>query len=209
MTSDPVRDAADWIRQGGVVVFPTETFYGLAVDPRLPDAVAAVLDLKGRPAGMALPLVAASIAQVEEFVGLLGDANARLAAAFWPGPLSLVFDAPAAIVPAVHAGTHTVAVRVPAHAIARALAETYGHPLTATSANRSGEPAPVEIAEIAEIAEVAGIAAIARDRRVVVLDGGRTPGGAPSTIVDARTTPVRIIRDGAVPSERVLRSIHE
>ena len=200
MSSDPVRAAADWIRQGGVVVFPTETFYGLAVDPTQPDAVAAVFDLKGRPASMALPLVAASAEQVEQFAGTLHGANARLAANFWPGPLSLVLDAPASIAPAVHGGTHTVAVRVPAHPIARALAEACGHPLTATSANRSGEPA---------VEEVAAIAAIAADRRVVVLDAGRTPGGRPSTIVDARVTPIRIIRHGAVPSDRVLRSIHE
>jgi L-threonylcarbamoyladenylate synthase len=200
MSSDPVRGAADWIRRGGVVMFPTETFYGLAVDPTQPDAVAAVFDLKGRPAGMALPLVASSLAQVENLVGTLRGANAQLAADFWPGPLSLVLDAPASIAPAVHGGTQTVAVRVPAHPMARALAEAYGHPLTATSANRSGEP-PVE--------DLAGMATIAGDRRVVVLDGGRTPGGAPSTIVDARVTPVRIIRDGAVPSDRVLRSIHE
>ena len=200
MSSDPVRDAADWIRHGGVVVFPTETFYGLAVDPRQPDAVAAVFDLKGRPTGMALPLVASSLGQVETLVGTLRGANARLAAEFWPGPLSLVLDAPASIAPAVHGGTHTVAIRVPAHPMARALAEACGHPLTATSANRSGEP-PVE--------DLTGIPLIAADRRVVVLDGGRTPGGAPSTIVDARVTPVRIIRNGAVPSDRVLRSIHE
>ena len=200
MSSDPVRDAADWIRHGGVVIFPTETFYGLAVDPTQPDAVAAVFDLKGRPAGMALPLVASSLAQVENLVGTLRGANARLAADFWPGPLSLVLDAPASIAPAVHGGTHTVAVRVPAHPMARALAEAYGRPLTATSANRSGEP-PVD--------DLAGITTIAADRRVVVLDGGRTPGGAPSTIVDARVAPVRIIRNGAVPSDRVLRSIHE
>ena len=200
MSSDPVRDAADWIRHGGVVVFPTETFYGLAVDPRQPDAVAAVFDLKGRPTGMALPLVASSLGQVETLVGTLRGANARLAAEFWPGPLSLVLDAPASIAPAVHGGTHTVAIRVPAHPMARALAEACGHPLTATSANRSGEP-PVE--------DLTGIPLIAADRRVVVLDGGRTPGGAPSTIVDARVTPVRIVRNGAVPSDRVLRSIHE
>lgn len=200
MSSDPVRDAADWIRQGGVVVFPTETFYGLAVDPRQPDAVAAAFDLKARPDGVALPLVAASVAQVEQYFGALRGANARLAAAFWPGPLSLVLDAPASIVPAVHGGTRTVAVRVPAHPIARALAEAYGHPVTATSANRSGEPA-VEV--------VTGITAITEDRRVVVLDGGRTPGGSPSTIVDARGTPIRIIRHGAVPSDRVLRSMDE
>ena len=200
MSSDPVREAADWIRDGGVVVFPTETFYGLAVDPTQPDAVAAIFDLKGRPPGMALPLVASSLGQVESLVGTLRGANARLAADFWPGPLSLVLDAPPSIAAAVHGGTHTVAIRVPAHPLARALAEACGHALTATSANRTGEP-PVE--------DLTGITSIAADPRVVVLDGGRTPGGAPSTIVDARVTPVRIIRNGAVPSDRVLRSIHE
>jgi L-threonylcarbamoyladenylate synthase len=159
-----------------------------------------VFDLKGRPAGMALPLVAASIDQVEEVFGPLRGDSARLAAAFWPGPLSLVLDAPKSIDAAVHAGTGTVAVRVPAHPVARGLAAACGHPLTATSANRTGEPAADD---------VRGIGVMARDPRVLVLDGGRTPGGSPSTIVDARVAPVRVVRDGAVPSERVLRSTHE
>jgi L-threonylcarbamoyladenylate synthase len=200
MSSDRIRRAADWLRQGGVVVFPTETFYGMAADPGQPEAVAAVFDVKGRPDGMPLPLVAASIAQVEQFAGLLRGANRLLAEAFWPGPLTIVLDAPDGLAPAVHAGTGTVAIRVPSHDMARALAEACGTPVTATSANRSGEPAVVDLS---------GIASITNDPRVFVLDGGRTPGGAPSTIVDARATPARILRAGAVPSDRVLRSIHE
>jgi L-threonylcarbamoyladenylate synthase len=149
---------------------------------------------------MALPLVAASLSQVEELVGPLVGVSRRLAEEFWPGPLSLVVAAPAAVASAVHGGTGTVAIRVPGHAVARALAEAYGGPVTATSANRSGEPAPTE---------VSGAGGISADRRVFVLDGGRTPGGAASTIVDARVTPIRIVRHGAVPAERVLRSLHE
>ena len=197
MPTDVVRQAADWLRAGGVVVFPTETFYGLAVDPTQADAVRAVFDLKGRPAGMAVPLVAASIAQVEKFLAPLHAVNARLAGAFWPGPLSLILDAPASIAAGVHGGTHTVAVRVPAHETARALAAIFGRPLTATSANYSGEPA---------VTDVAAIPTITADPRVFVLDGGRTPGGAPSTIVDARAMPVRVIREGAVPADHVLRA---
>ena len=200
MVSDSIRDAANWIRQGGVVVFPTETFYGLAADPIQLEAVALIFELKGRPSGLALPLVASSLGQVERFVGPLRGASARLADEFWPGPLSLVLDAPPAVAPAVHGGTGTIAIRVTSHPVARDLADACGHPVTATSANRSGEP-PAD--------DLAGISTIARDRRVFVIDGGRTPGGEPSTIVDARVTPVRILRPGAVPSDRVLRSIHE
>jgi L-threonylcarbamoyladenylate synthase len=195
-----VRRAADWIRQGGVVVFPTETFYGLAADPAQERAVAVIFELKGRPAGMAIPLVAASVEQVEAFAGPLGTHSRHLAGVFWPGPLSLVLDAPPSVADGVHAGTRSVAIRVPAHPLARALAGACGFPVTATSANRSGQPAVEEVGRIGEITS---------DPRVFVLDGGRTPGGAPSTIVDARARPVRIVRDGAVPRERVLRSMHE
>jgi L-threonylcarbamoyladenylate synthase len=198
--SDRIAAAANWLRNGGVVVFPTETFYGLAADPARPDAVRAIFDLKGRPSEMALPLIAASLTQVEQFAGPLEGVSRQLAEAFWPGPLSLVVEAPAVVVSAVHGGTGTLAIRVPGHAIARALAAAHGSPVTATSANRSGEPAPTE---------ASGAVLISADRRVLVLDGGRTPGGAPSTIVDARVTPIRILRHGAVPAERVLRSIHE
>ena len=200
VNSDRIAEAAGWLRKGGVVVYPTETFYGLAADPTQADAVAAIFELKGRPAGMALPLVAASFSQVERFVGAMGDINRQLAETFWPGPLSLMFDAPASVASVVHGGTGTVAVRVPGHAIARALADVYGLPITATSANRTGEPAATE---------PSGVTAIGADPRVLLLDGGRTAGGPPSTIIDARLTPIRIVRHGAVPAERVLRSLHE
>ena len=100
--------------------------------------------------------------------------------------------------PAVHAGTGTVAVRVPDHAIARALADAFSAPVTSTSANHSGEPA-VDTAD--EVLQSIG------DRLDLVIDGGRTPGGPPSTIVDARSTEIRIIRAGAVPYERIVDAL--
>ena len=87
--------AAEWLRDGGIVAFPTDTFYGLAVDPASAAAVRRLFALKGREARAALPLVAASTRQVETLCGRLGSTDARLAARFWPGPLSLIFDAPA------------------------------------------------------------------------------------------------------------------
>jgi L-threonylcarbamoyladenylate synthase len=190
--------ALAWLRQGGVVAFPTDTFYGLAVDPTSEAAVRQLFDLKGRSARTALPLMAASVRQVEAACGPLGDAAARLAARFWPGPLSILLDAPASIAVAVHAGSRAIAVRVPAHALARALAEQWGGLLTATSANRSGEP-PVTTVE--------ALGDLAADARVYVLDGGATTGGAPSTIVDVRGPEPVLVREGAIPWKRVLESL--
>ena len=181
---------------GGVVAFPTDTFYGLGADPRQPAAVRRVFAIKQRAAGEALPLVAVSIENVEQFCGPLGPAGTRLARAFWPGPLSLMLNAPASVDPAVHAGTGTVAIRVPDHPVARALVAAFGSPLTATSANVSGQPPVRHAASLTALGD-----------EVLVIDGGETPGGAPSTIVDARVTPPALVRAGQVPWDRVLRSL--
>ncbi len=185
--------AVQALRAGGVVAFPTDTFYGLAADPTQPAAVDRVFAVKGRAAGEALPLIAVSIEAVEQFCGPIGPAGARLAGQFWPGPLALLLDAPAAVAPAVHAGTGAVAIRVPDHPVARALTEAFGRPLTATSANRSGPPPTRDAATLAGL-----------DPLLIVVDAGETAGGAPSTIVDARVRPPRLVREGAVPWERVL-----
>jgi L-threonylcarbamoyladenylate synthase len=162
--------------------------------------VQSLFDLKGRAAGAALPLIAASVDQVIDRCGALTGATARLARAFWPGPLSLVLDAPPWIAGAVHAGAGTVAVRVPAHDLARAIAAAFGAPITATSANLSGAP---------PAASVEALGAVAADPRVRVIDGGPTPGGAPSTIVDARGARAVCVRAGAVPWARVLESLYD
>lgn len=198
-TPEDLAAAADWLRQGGIVAFPTDTFYGLAVDPTSESAVRALFALKGRDVSAALPLVAASRAQVESWVGRLEWTAARLTKAFWPGPLSLICDAPRQVVPAVHGGRGTVAIRVPDHAVARALASAAGMPITATSANRSGA-APARCVEELESL---------RDRRLLIVDGGATAGGAPSTIVDARRPVPTLVREGAIAWKRVLESLQE
>jgi L-threonylcarbamoyladenylate synthase len=193
---EDLAPAVEVLRGGGVVAFPTDTFYGLAADPRQAGAVREVFARKGRAAGEALPLVAVSMESVEAFCGPLGGEGRRLATAFWPGPLSLLIDAPASVDRAVHAGTGAVAIRVPDHPVARALAGALGVPIVATSANRSGEP-PARVAS----------ALAALGETLWVIDAGETPGGRPSTIVDARATPPRLVRDGAVPWDRVLGSL--
>ena len=197
-TEADLEPAVAWLRAGNIVAYPTDTLYGLAVDPASDVAVRGLFQLKGREASAALPLVAASRAQVDAWCGLSAAAR-RLADAFWPGPLSLICDAPTSIVAAVHAGRWTVAIRVPAHPVARALAAAWGAPLVATSANRSGEPAAQRASDLATVA----------DDRVLVIDGGETAGGAPSTIVDARGTAVTLVREGAIPWNRVLDSLQQ
>jgi L-threonylcarbamoyladenylate synthase len=199
-TSDPdaLQRAADWLTAGYIVAYPTDTLYGLAVDAWSPAAVGALFGVKGRPENNALPLIAASMEQAERFAASLSPLSKRLAVEFWPGPLSLIVDAPASIVPAVHASLGTIAIRVPDHPVARALAAAFGRPITATSANRSGAM-PARVPE--DLRDLAG------DPRVLIVDAGPTPGGAPSTIVDARTAPPLLVRDGAIGWNRVLRSL--
>ena len=193
---EDLAEAVSALKSGGVVAFPTDTFYGLAVDPTSAKAVARLFELKGRPASVAIPFVAASRAQVTVWCGLDGDL-VTLADAFWPGPLSLICNAPTTIEPAIHAGLGTVAVRVPAHAVARSLAYAWGSPVPASSANLTGQPPAVTIDDLSSIAS----------DDLLVIDGGPAAGGAPSTIVDARKRPPTLVREGAIPWERVLHSL--
>jgi L-threonylcarbamoyladenylate synthase len=191
-----LAEAVSFLRSGGIVAFPTDTLYGLAVDPTSPAAVARLFALKGRPTSAAVPFVAASREQVEAWTAMSAGA-ARLADAFWPGPLSLICNAPGAIVPAIHAQLGTVAVRVPAHPVARALASAWGSPLPATSANISGQPPAVRAEELAALAS----------EHLLVIDAGPAAGGAPSTIVDARQLLPVLVREGAIAWDRVLDSL--
>jgi L-threonylcarbamoyladenylate synthase len=192
--------AVAWLKSDGIVAFPTDTLYGLAVNPASPVAVQHLFDLKGRESRAALPLIAASATQVEACCGGLGPTGLKLAARFWPGPLSLIVDAPASIAADVHGGLGSVAVRVPANPIAVALCDAFGGLLTATSANRSGEP---------PASDARALGAIAGDPRVMVIDAGPTAGGRPSTIVDARAGAPVLVREGAIAWDRVLKSLQE
>jgi L-threonylcarbamoyladenylate synthase len=191
---DAIEEAVTWIRKGGVVAVPTDTLYGLAADPFNRVAVARVFDAKGREATRALPLIAADVAQVEAHLGLLPPIARRLADRFWPGPLTLVVAAPRALAPEVTGPAGTVGVRVPANDIARAICVGCERPITATSANVSGEPATSD-PEVVE--RTLG------DLLDMLLDAGPTPGGEPSTIVDATQAEPRLIRAGAVAWEEI------
>ena len=193
---DVLEDAVAILAAGGLLAYPTDTLYGLAVDPRRDDAVLRLYRAKARDARFAVPLVAGSMEQALE-AGAFDDADIALARKFWPGPLSLVVR-PAGRLSAHLFGTgQKVAIRVPAHAVARALALRFGFPITATSANLSGAAPSASGDEAA--AALAG-------RIDAVLDAGPAPGGPPSTIVETTATGPRLIRAGAIAFERVLES---
>ena len=165
----------------GVVALPTETYYGLAVDPGDVEAVARVFAVKGRGAGKALLVVAASLEQLEALVVVPGRLRPLLTAV-WPAPLTVVLPLRRALA----ASEGTLAVRVPDHPLLCALLARVG-PLTATSANRSGS-APAATADAVERDLGGGVD--------LLLDGGATPGGLPSTLLDASGDELRLLRRG-------------
>ena len=180
-----------------MVAYPTDTLYGLAVDPRRDEAVARLYGLKGRDAWSAVPLIAASVEQAQ-LAAVMGAVELRLARAFWPGPLTIVMPPQPGLSPVALGGGTTIGVRVPSHAVARALAAAFGFCITATSANRSGEPPAATGGDVAEAL------ASAID---LLLDSGPVAGGPPSTIVEVTEAGPRLLRPGAVAWDRVLRSL--
>jgi L-threonylcarbamoyladenylate synthase len=187
-----LRSAVDAIRSARVVAFPTDTLYGLAANPYDASAVAAVFALKGRGGNQPLPLVAADINQVTN-VADMHPVAMRIGRAFWPGPLTLLLRSTATFAAGVGSADGLVGIRVPDSEIGRAFARSVGHLLTATSANRSGDPPTADPDTVAS--SLPGVA--------VLVDGGRCRGGLPSTIVDASGEP-RLVREGAIPWSRVL-----
>jgi L-threonylcarbamoyladenylate synthase len=188
--SDVVDGAARALAAGELIILPTETVYGLAADAANADAVAKLFEAKGRPRFNPLIAHVEDLPAARRIADFDGRAQ-RLAEAFWPGPLTIVAPLadPAAVCDLARAGLGTVAVRAPAHPIARALLARFGRPLVAPSANRSGRPSPTTLA--AALEETGSAAAIA-------LDGGACAIGLESTVVALLDGPPRLLRPGAV-----------
>lgn len=180
-----VEEVRSLVSSGGVVAIPTDTLYGLAADPLSPAGVERVFALKGRDAGKALPVLAASVGAIEG-LGVVLDERLRAALSrLWPAPVTVVLPL-ASPIPA-SGGERALAVRVPDRPLLCDLLRRVG-PLTATSANRSGEPAARSAPEVV----------LAFGRSVpLVLDGGPSESALPSTLLDATTRPARVLRQGA------------
>ncbi len=196
-STESIAHAAELIRRGALVAFPTETVYGLGADATSDAAVASIFSAKGRPRTDPLIVHAASIEQAEECGELLagrGDATS-LAREFWPGPLTVVVPRRQVVSDLVGGGLATVGLRVPAHPVALELIRAAGCPLAAPSANRFGRVSPTKSAHV--LSELG-------DRIDAVIDGGETPLGVESTVVLVGDGAPRLLRPGGIDVEDLL-----
>jgi L-threonylcarbamoyladenylate synthase len=194
-----VNYAAQQLRNGQVLGMPTDTFYGLAADPINLRAVDRVYDIKSRSRHKPLSLLIASVEQAEELSKPLPEEFYILTERFWPGPLTLIVQANSKLPLKVTASTGNVALRVPAAKIPLAVIEAAGTPITATSANLSGE---AECTTAEQVKQQLG------DRLSIIVDGGNSPRNVPSTIVDLTVDEIgkpcwRIQREGAISSDQI------
>jgi len=189
-----IRRAIQVLKGGGLVAFPTDTVYGVGAHAFMPKAVEKLYTAKIRPRDKAIPILLAGVEDLALVAEEIPEGAWELMERFWPGGLTLVLPKKAAVPDIVTAGQPNVAVRVPDHPVPRALIEGLGAPLAATSANLSGHPSPVTAEEVR--AELGG-------RIELILDGGRCPGGIPSTVLDLTADPPAILRRGAVAAEEI------
>jgi L-threonylcarbamoyladenylate synthase len=188
-SSETLGLAVEILRSGGLVAFPTESFYGLGADALAPGAVERVFSVKGRPESKPLLVLVDSVAMAESLVSDLPVGARELMTRHWPGPLTLVLRAAAGVPERLTGGTGTIGVRMPAHPVALALVKAAGRPVTAPSANPSDAPPPATALAVRRYFE---------DAVDLILDGGATAGGTGSTIADCTVWPPRVLRQGPV-----------
>ena len=195
--NDTLARALELLHSGGLVAFPTDTVYGvgaLAFDGK---AIEAIYAAKDRPVEKAIPILISDTNELDKVAIDIPESAHNLASCFWPGPLTILVPKRADLPQAVSA-TATVGVRVPDHAVARALLRLAG-PIAVTSANISGAQSPVTAEEVYR--QLGG-------RIPLVIDGGRTPGGVPSTLVDCTAPELTILREGPISREELISALN-
>jgi L-threonylcarbamoyladenylate synthase len=200
--AEVVARAARALRAGEVIAIPTDTVYGLAAAIDQPAAIDRLYSTKGRPEEKAIPVLISDPDDVQRLSPLLSATAMRLAQTFWPGALTLVLpgmpDLPRGVIDVTADGLQTVAVRLPDSALARAIIAAAGGALAVTSANRSGAAPAVEAGEVDRIEF---------SQPVLVIDGGRCPGGVPSTIVRITREQPEILREGAISASAIAAAL--
>jgi L-threonylcarbamoyladenylate synthase len=193
-----IQRALETLLKGGLVAFPTDTVYGLGAVAFDDQAVESIYLAKDRPIEKAIPILIGDAMDLEKISDDFRDVVRRLAARFWPGPLTIIIPKKRTLPEAVSA-TATVGVRVPDHPVARELLRAAG-PMAVTSANISGQASPSTGQEVFD--QLNG-------RIELIIDGGQTPGGIPSTVVDCSGDEIKVLRDGPISSEQILSALGE
>lgn len=195
---EKINEAVAILKNGGVIGFPTETFYGLGADASNESAIEKIFGVKGRDFHNPILVVIGEPGHVDHFAGDIPAQARSLMQRFWPGPVTILFRASAAVSPKLTAGSGKIGIRLTSHPIARELARKLGGPLTATSANLSGAPECSTAAEV--LSQLEG-------RIDGIVDGEITPGGKGSTIVDATVFPVNVLREGVIPAALIQETL--
>lgn len=205
LTIDPVNpdektlaEAVKILRTGGVVAFPTETFYGLGADARQEAAVEKIFRLKGRDARNPISVIVDNDREAISLAEEIPAAASILMQTFWPGPLTMLFCASPSVLPRLTAGTGKIGIRISSHTVARMLAAGLTGPLTATSANLSGER---ECSTAGEVLHAFG------EGLDAVIDSGRTTGGLGSTILDITASPPTVCREGVISRAEITAAL--
>ena len=188
-SENAVMEAVNILKAGGIIAYPTESFYALGAMAMNEKAVKNIFDLKNRPYGKPLPLIVDDIQTLQTAAKEIPDQAKDLMKKFWPGPLTIIFEARKEVPLLITGEGKKVAVRVPGESVALQIAKIIKVPITATSANLSSMP-PAINAE--------AVLSYFGDNIDLILDGGNAPGGKPSTILDVTVTPVRILREGSI-----------
>jgi L-threonylcarbamoyladenylate synthase len=184
--------ALDTLKGGGVVAFPTDTVYGVGTDPFNTDAVAKLYKAKGRPADKAIPILIGKPVDLSKVSHGVKPWVEKILAEFWPGALTVVLEKRSTI-PKIVSSTETIGVRMPDHPIALELLRAAG-PLAVTSANPSGAPEANDVSEV-----LVGLDSLVE----LVVDGGLSPGGLPSTVLDCVSYPPKVLREGPIDDEQI------
>lgn len=192
LSPDQIQIAADLLKQGELVAFPTETVYGLGAPIFNPQAIAKIFQVKGRPAKNPLIAHISHLAQVEQIAREIPSDFDRLASQFFPGPLTIVLKKHPQVPSLVSGGLETIAFRMPSHPIAQALIEAVKEPLVAPSANLSGKPSSTTAAHVRSDFE---------GKIAAVIEGGETPLGIESTVISLISSTPCLLRPGTIPAE--------
>ena len=185
------------ISEGGIVAFPTESFYGLGVDATNTDAVKNLFQIKKRDLNSPILILISSLRDLPRYVAYIPSQAKKLGKKFWPGGLTMVFQSSPVVSSLLTSSTGRIGIRISSHPIAYALSKTLHAPITATSANVSGKPPCISADQVLECF---------KNTIDLILDGGKTQGKYPSTILDVTSDPPRIIRKGIVKVEEIIES---